>query len=214
MKARGEFPAPEIERDRPLMFCSRESCKREITKRDPVWMSVRGCYCSTECRDDWERKLDGAETVGRLLDYAERDIAARSRMPSAPFADLAPHQSNSQTSTASAEIVGRTMRSKMFRIYDFLREQGLYGATRSEIVDALGIPLQTVCGRVRRLYQMGRAGSNCVKGCFVACDHHPCTRINRHSGVENEVMLHEAFVRRWQGDQPRPGVPLSWEQAR
>lgn len=195
-----EFPAPEIE-NRPLMFCSRESCKREITKRDPVWTPLSGgVYCSQECVD---------ATPG----YVGPEIAPRSRMPANPFADLAPHQSSSPTSTAAAVKESKTMRSKMFLVYEYIKARGAYGATRQEIADDLGIPIQTVCGRVRRLYQMGHIGSNCVLKCKVArCGHDPECRLSLQSGYAQEIMLHEDHVLRWQEDQTRPAQRLSWDK--
>lgn len=127
----------------------------------------------------------------------------RTRIPAEPFADIAPHQASSPTSVASAEKNATTMRSKMFLIYEHIRQQGLHGATRQELADDLGISLQTVCGRVRRLYQMGRIGSNPGH-----------VRANRLSGFDNEVMLHETFVDRWTDDQSRPPERVQWERAR
>ena len=125
----------------------------------------------------------------------------RARMPAEPFADIAPHQSSSPTSRASAEKNATTMRSKMFLIYAHIESKGAYGATRQEIADDLGISLQTVCGRVRRLYQMGLIGSNPGD-----------VRSNRLSGFDNEVMVHEDRCLRWQPDQQRPAQRPSWEE--
>lgn len=127
----------------------------------------------------------------------------RSRMPAEPFADIAPHQSSSPTSRASAEKNASTMRTKMFLIYEHIEAQGAYGATRQELADDLAISLQTVCGRVRRLYQMGLIGSNPGH-----------VRNNRISGFENEVMVHENYVMRWQPDQARPPITPAWMSAK
>lgn len=123
----------------------------------------------------------------------------RSRMP-VEVAEMPPHQKSSPTSTASARAMKGSSLSKMYLIYAHIEQQGAHGATRQEIADDLGISLQTVCGQVRRIYQMGRIGSNPGH-----------TRANRWSGRENEVMLHEAFVTRWQNDQTRPALPFCWE---
>lgn len=123
----------------------------------------------------------------------------RARMP-VEVAEMPPHQKSSPTSRASAEALKPSSLSKMFLIYSHIEQKGAYGATRQEIADDLGISLQTVCGQVRRIYQMGRIGSNPGH-----------TRANRWSGRENEVMLHERYVERWQNDQTRPALPFCWE---
>lgn len=175
-------------------FCNR--CEREITRRDPIWVTLRGCFCSEMCA-----KLAESPPIeaGDPFNYGGGE--PRSRLPAEPFADIAPHQSASPTSRAAAEANAPTMRSKMYLIYTHIRQQGLHGATRQEIADDLAIPLQTVCGRVRRLYQMGLIGSNPGH-----------VRASTHSGLANEVMLHEAFVDRWNDDQARPPIRPSWER--
>lgn len=64
-----------------------------------------------------------------------------------------PAAPGSQTSEAAAVRVtprGPTMRDHV-RLY--LVSRGAYGATRQEIADALGMRLQSVCGRVAELLE-------------------------------------------------------------
>lgn len=225
-----EFPAPsEPDQTRPSGHCGH--CGREITKRDALWMVGDNLACSMDCSNAiWAeseynphriepsdpvivpnpKEEGGGEYVVEMTRPGEYVGTHRARMPATPFADIAPHQSSSPTSTKAGEVKGKTARSQMSRILHFIETQGLYGATRQEIVDALSISLQAVCGRVRRLYQMGLIGSNCEKGCFYVCDEHPViSRKNRLSGLDNEVLVPELYVRRWYPEQARPAMPLA-----
>lgn len=122
----------------------------------------------------------------------------RTRLPE-QFIDVASTAPGSATSARAADAIGDSRRPKAYLLYQHIKSMGKYGATRQEIVDALGISLQTVCSLVRRLYQMGLIGSN--------PEH---TRRNRFSAFENEVMLHEDHVTRWQPDQTRPPMIPKW----
>lgn len=176
-------------------FCA--SCSREITKRDPVWIAGSDLACSQECSDKlfarWQATIENDEPFE----------PPRPRMPADPFADVVPHQASSPTSVASAAKNVSTMRSKMERIHNRIIKSGPHGMTRQELTDDLGISLQTVCGRVRRLYQMGLIGSNPGH-----------VRANRISGFENEVLLDELWVDRWTPEQTRPAERPSWERSR
>jgi hypothetical protein len=133
----------------------------------------------------------------------------RSRLPQ-EFLDTAPSARGSATSHEAAETIGASRRPKAFLVYHHIKSLGKYGATRQETVDATGISLQTVCSLVRQLYQMGLIGSNCIEGCRWHCEHKPVSRRNRFSALDNEVMLHEDHVVRWQQDQARPPKPPKW----
>jgi hypothetical protein len=125
-------------------------------------------------------------------------LTHRSRLPD-QFIEIAHSAPGSATSSAAADAIGPSRMPKMALVYYHIKALGSFGATRQEIVDALGISLQTVCSLVRRLYQMGLIGSNPGH-----------VRRNRFSDLENEVMVHEDFVSRWQPDQARPAQVQKW----
>lgn len=135
------------------------------------------------------------EQVDDLFTAAEK---IRSRLP-ASFIEIAHSAPGSATSRAAADTIGPSRMPKMALVYFHIKALGKFGATRQEIVDALGISLQTVCSLVRRLYQMGLIGSNPAH-----------VRRNRFSSLENEVMIHEDHVTRWQPDQARPPQRPKW----
>jgi hypothetical protein len=122
----------------------------------------------------------------------------RSRLPD-HFLESPPVAGDSATSRAAANTIASTRRPKAFLVYYHIKSLGKHGATRQELVDALGISLQTICSLVRRLYEMGLIGSNPGH-----------VRLNRFSGMENEVMLYEDHVTRWQPDQSRPPIIPKW----
>src|SRR3954462_1914273 len=106
----GELPPVAVVDAAALTFCDRPSCRREITKRDERYIASHGTYCSKQCLDEMGFVPKEALAAGHH----------RARMPAVPFADIAPHQSSSPTSTASAANQATTMRSKMFLIYELL----------------------------------------------------------------------------------------------
>jgi hypothetical protein len=130
-------------------------------------------------------------------------ITHRSRLPD-QYIEQPPVAHDSATSRAAADTIAPTRRSKMFLVYHHIKAEGSRGATRQEIVDALAISLQTVCSLVNTLYTMGLVGSN-------AGD----VRANRISGCDNEVMLHEDHVTRWNlARQARPAERPNWERGK
>lgn len=58
------------------------------------------------------------------------------------------YQRRSPTSRAAAVRAQGKARSKRELIVEYVWQQGVRGATRDEIARALGMPIQTVCGRV------------------------------------------------------------------
>lgn len=59
-----------------------------------------------------------------------------------------------RTSIAAAEAIAEMAGTLRGQVYDYLVKCGTNGATRQEIADALGMKLQTVCGRCGELKAM------------------------------------------------------------
>lgn len=59
-----------------------------------------------------------------------------------------------ETSKAAAESMVGAAEIQLRRILEFIRSKGEYGATRDEIVAALGIDIPSVCGRCDNLLRM------------------------------------------------------------
>ncbi len=68
---------------------------------------------------------------------------------------FAPHN-HTDTSKAAAKYIAITSQTKRERIYRLLCELGIEGATNEEMSRALGMPIQTVCGRVAELREEKR----------------------------------------------------------
>lgn len=157
--------------------------------------------------DTREKRID-------LMDALKKSLAGRARL-SDEFIEQPPVAHHSETSREAAQAIAPTRRSKMFLVYHHIKALGQYGATRQEIVDALAISLQTVCSLVNNLYTMGLIGSNCLEGCTTKCEHKPVSRRNRFSSMDNEVMLHEDHVIRWDlARQARPAERPNWERGK
>lgn len=77
--------------------------------------------------------------------------------------EILPPHNGSRTSRAAAEWVAEHgAQSMLERVYAWLDAQGLTGGTIEEISEALGLRIQTVCGRIGnlrdqcRVYDSGR----------------------------------------------------------
>jgi hypothetical protein len=152
-------------------------------------------------RDGFRHTPDGVIPPRYEDSFLHRDgwgDSKRSRLPDR-FIEQASTALGSETSARAADTIGPTQRPKAYLVYQHIKACGKTGATRQEIADALAISLQSVCSLVRRLYEMGWVGSNLGD-----------VRLNRLSGLENEVMLHEDHVIRWQPNQARPPITAKW----
>lgn len=66
--------------------------------------------------------------------------------------DFDPPSNGRDTSNAAATMIKPHAATLRERIYAFIWHAGVQGATIDEIVQALGLPVQTVCGRVNELH--------------------------------------------------------------
>jgi hypothetical protein len=69
----------------------------------------------------------------------------------------APYQPASETSREAAHAIEPHAGTQRKAVYDELVRAGAGGRTRQEIADAIGMKLQSVCGRVSELISAGLA---------------------------------------------------------
>lgn len=74
-----------------------------------------------------------------------------------------PHQSHSETSTASANKIKDSARTLRFKVYAYIKKCGARGATDEEIQIALRMQLQTEVPRRRELIMKGLAVDSGIK---------------------------------------------------
>lgn len=72
-----------------------------------------------------------------------------------PYGQEPPHR-GVDTSQAAAQAIAPRVSELQGRVLEFIRQRGEFGATIDEISVGLPMPVQTVCGRRRELFLMGR----------------------------------------------------------
>jgi len=63
------------------------------------------------------------------------------------FAASEPPHNGTLTSIRAARRVRPYLNGLRAQVYEFIKAQGLKGATRQEVADGTGIPIQTICPR-------------------------------------------------------------------